>query len=140
MNHTSLLTASLFLAAAGHSLSGAAAAAPVSSTTYNYYVAPSGDDSNPGTADLPFQTILRASKVALPGTTVHVAPGVYTGGFKTTMSGTEAQRIYYVSTVPWGAKLVPPMSSDTKAGWDNRGSYVDFVGFEIDGGAARNGL
>ena len=139
MNQKSFITAILFLAAAGTS-SNAGAAPPVSSTTYNYYVAPNGDDANPGTADMPFQTILRASKVALPGTTVHVAPGVYTGGFKTTMSGTEAQRIYYVSTVQWGAKLVPPMSSDTKAGWDNRGSYVDIVGFEIDGSASRNGM
>ncbi len=140
MNQKSFFTASLFLAAAGISVNAAAAPVPVSSTTYNYYVAANGDDSNPGTADLPFQTILRASKVALPGTTVHVAPGVYTGGFKTTMSGTEAQRIYYVSTVQWGAKLVPPMSSETKAGWDNRGSHVDIVGFEIDGSAARNGI
>ena len=140
MNQKFFLRVSLLLAAAGASNFGAAAPVPASSTTYNYYVATNGDDSHPGTADLPFQTILRASKVALPGTTVHVAPGVYTGGFKTTMSGTESQRIFYVSTVQWGAKLVPPMSSDTKAGWDNRGSYVDIVGFEIDGSAARNGL
>ena len=138
MNQKFLLPASLFCAAA---LSFTAAAAPpVSRTTYNYYVATNGDDANPGTAELPFQTILRASKVSLPGTTVHVAPGIYTGGFKTTMSGTEGQRIYYVSTVRWGAKLVPPISSETKAGWDNRGSYVDIVGFEIDGSGARNGI
>ena len=135
MNQT-LLLPTFLLAAAGH----VAAAPPVSATTYNYYVATNGDDANPGTAALPFQTILRASKVSLPGTTVHVAPGIYTGGFKTSMSGTEGQRIYYVSSVLWGAKLVPPMSSETKAGWDNRGSYVDIVGFEIDGSEARNGL
>jgi hypothetical protein len=138
MNQKYLLP-SLLIAAAGTSSLPAAAAPPVS-TTYNYYVAPNGDDANPGTADLPFQTILRASKVSLPGTTVHVAPGIYTGGFKTSMSGTEGQRIYYVSSVLWGARLVPPISSDTKAGWDNRGSYVDIVGFEIDGSDARNGV
>lgn len=115
------------------------AAAPDASM-YNYYVAPNGSDSNPGTAQLPFQTILRASKVALPGTTVHVAPGTYVGGFKTSMSGTEAQRIAYVSTRRWGARLVPPAYSETKAGWDNRGSFVDIVGFEVDGSAARNGV
>ncbi|MES2317980.1 MAG: right-handed parallel beta-helix repeat-containing protein [Pseudomonadota bacterium] len=114
--------------------------APVSQSTYNYYVSLAGSDSNPGTAALPFQSILRASKVALPGTTIHVAPGTYEGGFKTTMSGTESQRIYYVSTVTGGARLVPPMTSETKAAWDNRGSYVDIVGFDIDGSAARNGI
>ncbi|UUZ57251.1 DUF1565 domain-containing protein [Massilia sp. H-1] len=88
---------------------------PLSSTTYNYYVSTTGSDSNPGTLKQPFQTILRASKVALPGTTIHVLPGVYLMGFKTSMSGTDAQRIYYVSTVKWGARLVPPMSSETKA-------------------------
>lgn len=118
----------------------ASAQAPVSATTYHYYVALTGSDSNPGTAQMPFQTIMRASKVALPGTTIHVAPGTYEGGFKTSMSGTEAQRIYYVSSVRWGARLVPPMSSDSKAGWDNRGSYVDIVGFAIDGSATRNGM
>jgi hypothetical protein len=118
----------------------AKAIVPVSPTTYNYYVTPTGSDANPGTAELPFQTIARASNVALPGTTIHVAPGTYEGGFKTTMSGTEAQRIYYVSSVKWGARLVPPMTSDTKAGWDNRGSFVDIVGFEIDGSVSRNGM
>lgn len=118
----------------------ARAAPAVSPRTYNYYVAPGGADANPGTAELPFQTIVRASKVALPGTTIHVAPGTYEGGFKTTMSGTESQRIYYVSSVKLGARLVPPMTSDTKAGWDNRGSYVDIVGFEVDGSAVRNGI
>lgn len=109
-------------------------------TTYNYYVATNGADSNPGTAELPFQTILRASKVALPGTTIHVAPGTYAGGFKTVMSGTESQRIYYVSTVKWGAKLVPPTGSENKYGWENRGNFVDIVGFEIDGSNTVRGI
>jgi hypothetical protein len=142
MNQKYLLS-SLFLTAAGTNMFAAAAApaaGAANSTTFNYYVATNGDDANPGTAELPFQTILRASKVSLPGTTVHVAPGTYTGGFKTTMSGTQAQRIYYISSVPWGARLVPPMWSETKAGWDNRGNYVDIVGFEIDGSAARGGI
>ena len=143
---TSLVCAAAALLAALSAPAGAAPAVvtpiptPFTSTTYNYYVSPTGSDSNPGTAALPFETILRASKVALPGTTIHVAPGVYTGGFRTVMSGTEAQRISYVSTVKWGAKLVPPMSSQTKSAWDNRGSYVDIVGFEIDGSAVRNGM
>lgn len=140
MNQRSSLSASLLLMTVSTSMYAAAGPLPVSATTYNYYVASNGNDANPGTADLPFQTIVRASRVSLPGTTVHVAPGTYTGGFKTTMSGTEAQRIYYVSTVRWGAKLVPPMSSDSKAGWDNRGSYIDIVGFDIDGSASRNGI
>jgi hypothetical protein len=128
----------LLLLAAAPAAAGQTPLTP-SATTYNYYVATTGSDANPGTFKQPFQTILRASKVALPGTTIHVLPGVYTGGFKTSMSGTAAQRIYYVSTVRWGARLVPPMSSDTKAGWDNRGDFVDIIGFDVDGSVPRNG-
>ena len=117
-----------------------AASAPLVPTTYNYYVSSTGSDANPGTEQFPFETIQRASKVALPGTTVHVAPGRYTGGFKTLMSGNESQRIYYISTTRWGAKIVPPRHSETKMAWDNRGSYVDIVGFEIDGSDASAGV
>ena len=117
----------------------AAASAPMVPSTYNYYVAPNGSDANPGTETLPFETILRASRLALPGTTIHVAPGVYRGGFKTTMSGSASLRIAYVSTQRWGARIVPPLTSNSKIAWDNRGNYVDIVGFDIDGRNARNG-
>ncbi len=119
---------------------GTHAAAPVVATTYNYYVAASGSDANPGTEQLPFATILRASRVALPGTTIHVAPGHYTGGFKTVMSGTDSQRIYYISTLRWGARILPPSHSINNIAWDNRGSFVDIVGFEIDGSDTNSGI
>ncbi len=109
-------------------------------STYHYYVATTGSDGNPGTAAQPFLTILRASHVALPGTTIHVAPGTYTGGFKTTMNGTAGQRIYYVSTNKWGARIVPPAYSETSIAWDNRGNFVDIVGFDVDGGVTQRGV
>lgn len=129
----------VFIALAFCPLLASSARAPIPAN-YNYYVATTGSDANPGTVTSPFQTIDRAARIALPGTTIHVAPGVYPGGFKTSMSGTESQRVRYVSSVKRGARLVPPMSSDTKSGWDNRGSYVDIIGFEVDGSAARNGV
>ena len=107
---------------------------------YHYYVDPAGSDANPGTAQAPFQTILRASRNALPGTVIHVAPGAYRGGFKTEMSGTATQRIVYVSTNKWGARLVPPVNSDNDTGWDNRGNYVDIVGFDVDGSVSPQGV
>ena len=117
-----------------------ASASPLVPSTYNYYVASNGNDANPGTQQLPFATIQRASKVALPGTTVHVAPGNYSGGFKTVMSGTESQRIYYISTTRWGAKIVPPIHSSNNVAWDNRGNFVDIIGFDIDGGNPNAGI
>ncbi|GAB3420016.1 DUF4214 domain-containing protein [Massilia agilis] len=103
----------------------------IPATTYNYYVAPTGSDSAAGTKAAPFKTLARAAQVATKAsTTVWVAPGTYTGGFKTTASGTATGRIYWVSTTKWGAKVVPGSTSNV---WDNRGSYVNIIGFDIDG-------
>ena len=52
-------------------------------TPYNLYVATWGDDDNAGTIAAPFKTIGRAAESVVPGTTVHVVPGIYAGGFKT---------------------------------------------------------
>jgi hypothetical protein len=97
------------------------------------YVSMNGSDSNPGTAAAPFATILKASQVATPGTTVHVAPGTYAGGFKTTTSGTESAPIHYVSDTKWGADIVPAANSSHDMGWENRGAYVTIDGFEVNG-------
>src|SRR5262249_18375917 len=48
-----------------------------SSERADLYVSPAGSDTNPGTASSPLLTIIEASRLAEPGTTVHVAPGVY---------------------------------------------------------------
>jgi hypothetical protein len=103
------------------------------------YVAPTGSDTADGSEAHPFQTISRAARAARPNTTVFVAPGTYEGGFKTTAPGTAEGRIRFLSTTRWGAKLVPPAISKTDTAWDNRGSYVDVEGFEIDGSVTRQG-
>ena len=98
-----------------------------------------GADTNGGTAVSPLKSILKASEIARPGTTVHVAPGTYPGGFRTTTSGTAAAPIRYVSEVKWGARIVPPLSGGGDKAWDNRGSHVVIDGFEIDGSLAGGG-
>jgi hypothetical protein len=111
-----------------------ASAATIPATTYNYYVSPTGNDSASGTKTAPFKTLARAAKAAVkPGTTVWVAPGTYAGGIKTTASGTASARIYWVSTTKWGAKIVPPSSSVNNTAFDTRGSYINVVGFDVDG-------
>jgi len=104
------------------------------------YVAPGGSDSNPGTLEEPFRTLTRAAQAATPGTTVFVAPGMYMGGFKTTASGTPEARIIYRSSERWAAKIVPPLDSSNEVAWDNRGNYVDIVGFEVDGSQYQSGM
>jgi hypothetical protein len=108
-------------------------------TTYNYYVAPNGVDSNPGTQDAPFKTITRAAALARPDTTIRVAPGTYAGGFRTSVSGSAAGRISFISSIKWGAKIVPPAISTNDTAWDNRGSHIDIVGFQIDGSQPQAG-
>ncbi|WP_312161666.1 DUF4214 domain-containing protein [Massilia timonae] len=95
----------------------------IPATPYNYYVSPNGSDSAAGTKAAPFKTLARAAQVAT----------TYAGGIRTTASGTASNRIYWVSTTKWGAKIVPPANSTNKTAWDNRGNYVSIIGFDVDG-------
>ncbi|MBZ2207485.1 DUF1565 domain-containing protein [Massilia soli] len=108
-------------------------------TAYNYYVSPNGNDSADGSKAAPFRTLARAVKAVRPSSTVWVAPGTYSGGFRNTVSGTSNGRIYFVSTTKWGAKIVPPASSSGDVAFDNRGSYVDIIGFQVDGSNSQSG-
>ncbi len=105
-------------------------ATPLSSMRY-LYVAPHGDDSNPGSGDAPFRTISKAAQEVTPGTTVRVAPGTYSESIETTVDGEQDARIAYVAETKWAAKIVG--DGDGDAVWDNRGDYVDIVGFDISG-------
>jgi hypothetical protein len=109
-------------------------------TPYHLYVASTGADNNLGSESSPFLSIEKASRAALPGTTIHVASGSYAGGFKTVANGTATARIYYVATRPGYARIVPPPQSSGTIAWDNRGSYVDIVGFDIDGSVHQAGV
>lgn len=108
------------------------------------YVAPDGNDANPGSKSAPFSTIARADGAAAPGFTIHVAPGTYpvsaprphSAGITTQRSGTANERIRFVSDVKWGAKLVV---SGTGMTWRSKGSYVDIEGFDISG-TGRHGI
>lgn len=118
----------------------AAPALAMPATTYKLYVSPSGNDNNAGTSSAPFRTLARAARSTRASTTVYVAPGTYAGGFKTTVNGSASARIYYVSTTKWGARIVP--SGSANFAWDNRGNYVDIIGFQVDGsgGPWKNGI
>ena len=104
------------------------------------YVSLNGSDLNTGTLGSPFRSIARASEVARPGTTVHVAPGIYIGGFQTTANGTTEAPIHYRSVVKWGAKIIPEDGNAKVEAWDNRGDHVIIDGFEIDGRKSKGGM
>lgn len=62
-----------------------------------YYVSPSGNDANTGTADRPFLTIHKAAQVAVRGNTVTVRAGTYTitSPIIPAASGTETEPITF---------------------------------------------
>jgi hypothetical protein len=99
------------------------------------WVAPDGLDSNPGTRAAPLRSLARAARIVKPGTLVNVLPGTYYGGFRTVVNGLPNARIWFRSLERWRARIVPPAVSSTDTGWDNRASYIDIEGFEIDGSA-----
>jgi pectate lyase-like protein len=96
------------------------------------YVAPTGSDSNDGSAAQPFASISHAAKVVQPSTIVHVAPGSYTTPVDEELSGTPSGRITFVSDQPWAAKLAT-RGSGANVSFYAGGDYVDIVGFDVSG-------
>jgi len=119
-------SAAVLLAATGAN----ASAQTTTTSIYHLYVSPTGSDSNTGSSASPYRTISKAASVAKPGTTVHVAPGTYSGNVATKTSGTSTNPIIFLSNTTWGAKVV---GSGTEAMWTNNGNYVQIVGFDISG-------
>jgi hypothetical protein len=111
------------------SKSASASVSVVSSSVSQYYVAPTGSDSNDGSATHPWATIAHSATVIGPGATVHAAAGTYTGYFTTSASGTASSRITYISDAQWSAKIVGDLVD--RSTWHNYGDYVDIVGFEL---------
>ena len=111
------------------SKSASASVSIASGSGAQYYVTPTGSDSNDGSAGSPWATIAHAATVIGPGATVHVAPGTYTGYITTSAIGTASARITYISDVQWGAKIVGDLVD--RSTWHNYGDYVDIVGFEL---------
>src|SRR5882762_3914108 len=103
----------------------------------NYYVSPNGSDRNAGSVKRPWATIDYSAMWLLPGDTVHVRPGVYRGRIATAASGVADARITYISEQKWEAHIVGDVVD--RSAWDNRGNYVDIIGFDVSG-IGRTGL
>jgi len=99
-----------------------------------YYVAPSGSDSNPGTAALPWLTIQKAANTLVAGDTVYVKAGTYQERVIPKNSGAVGESITYAAygndnvtldgssvSVPRWAGLFEIMDK----------SYIQVVGFKI---------
>ncbi len=101
----------------------------------DYYVAPSGNDNNPGTEAKPWKTISQANKTLQPGDTVYLRAGTYDGqSIQPAHSGTsESARIAYVAYP--GEK---PVIRRTKVGLNLVGrNYITVDGIGMDGEIVR---
>jgi hypothetical protein len=109
-----------------------------------YVDASSAGAREDGSEAYPYKTLAAAAKaVRSASTTVYVKPGTYEGGFTTSANGSAASvggydgNIYWVSTLRWGARIVPGSArtkdSDSTTAWTNTGDYVQIAGFEVDG-------
>jgi hypothetical protein len=122
-----------------------------------YYVAPTGNDSNPGTMELPFATLQRGHDVAAAGDTVWIRGGTYrptTGkssmaGYVISKSGTsDTNRIKFwavAGELPVFDFSQLQLGTSTSAGIYVTGSWLHFRGFEVmnvpmPGGASNNGI
>ena len=62
------------------------------------HVAKSGNDKNPGSADAPFATIKKASRVVKPGDVVKIGPGIFREQIYFKCNGTEDAPIVFAGT------------------------------------------
>lgn len=92
-----LVFAALFFLTDGRFESRAGAKAAWSPQGAVYYVAPTGADSNPGTAAYPWKTIQKAADSLTAGDTVYIRAGTYTERVTPQNSGSAGQVITYAA-------------------------------------------
>ncbi|MBN1296943.1 right-handed parallel beta-helix repeat-containing protein, partial [bacterium] len=113
--------------------------APVAFTA-DYYVAPDGNDENPGSAGAPWATLQHAADTAVSGDTIHVRAGQYAQTVRFTRAGAPGALIRCVAE---GSVTVDAGGAD----WgmfidgyeDADGRYVAIEGFAVTG-AERGGV
>jgi hypothetical protein len=82
----------------------ATSVAPEAPTGTQFYVATTGDDSNPGTLSQPWRTIQKAMNSATPGSTVNIRGGTYRERLVLNVSGSAGN---YITFQPYGFSGAP---------------------------------
>ncbi len=113
----------------GGILSGALCFAVASGSTY--YVATTGNDTNPGTFERPWQRIGKAASTMVAGDSALVRGGVYHESVNPAQSGTESDPITYVA---YDTESVIVDGSEVVTGWvqDSGNRYRASVNFTCD--------
>ena len=99
----------------------------------DFYVSPSGSDTNAGSLAKPWRTVQKAANAALPGSTVHVLAGTYAEQVTVNVSGNSTQGPITFK----GEKAIldfasrPIASGDTGAFHIDGRAFLKVIGFEI---------
>lgn len=96
----------------------------------NYYVAPTGNDSNSGASAAPWRTLQKAANTVNPGDVVHVADGTYVGMYLS-RSGTAAAPITFKAEGSNVLVNARNASTDDNINVEG-GSYVVIDGFVVE--------
>ena len=80
-----------------------------------YHVAPTGDDANPGTLNLPCRTIQHVALSMRPGDTCIIHGGTYRETVRPTTSGTREQPIQFVAAA--GERVILTGAERVKGNW-----------------------
>ena len=105
----------------------------------SFYVATTGDDSNPGTISKPWQHISKAAATITAGATVYVRGGVYHERVVLSNSGSAAQGYIQFQSYPGETAIIdgtsvtmpPVVSTPTGLIQITNLSYIVIAGFEI---------
>ncbi len=100
---------------------------------HNFFVSPQGNDSNPGTYQLPWKTLGKAAGMLEPGTTLYVREGFYNEYVSFRASGTRSMPIK-IMAYPGEHPIIDGMYGDPGAFAALlviRGDNVQVSGFEV---------
>jgi parallel beta-helix repeat protein len=99
----------------------------------HYYVSPNGNDANPGTNTLPFQTINRAANVAKAGDVVLIQAGIYYEDVIPLQSGEPGKYITYQKE--GDGEVIIDAQGGQRGGCIeiNNKRYLQFVGLTVRG-------
>ncbi len=101
----------------------------------NYYVSPSGNDSNPGTLSQPWRTLQHAANTVSAGDTVFVRNGTYNETVTLNVSGSQAGGYITFINYPGESPVVDgtglSLSEDTGLFRIEDKNYIKIIGFEI---------
>jgi PA14 domain/Right handed beta helix region len=103
--------------------------------TQRFYVATTGNDSNPGTLAVPFRTIQKCASIATPGTICYVRSGIYRETVRPANSGQSGSQIVFK---PYNNEKVLISGADVVQNWTANSGAIYKAPVSWDLGAGNN--